>query len=347
MYNHGINGVFTNSPKRYETLSVRTRIISNQNILTVWDATREGNVLYRSMISLAFCVFCSGAPLFTWASDITVSDKAVIRQGLLEISRASGVTNTIEDRPSFPGRVYRDLKSAVSTGWDDFTHIHTAPARMKPVHLLWTGGILAVGGIIYAYDQDIYDALQRNRDNRFYKPVREAGEFFEPLGYMGFTNKFIFAALGIGCLLGNEWSVAVTSDLLESFIIASPVKNAVMYSVGREGPSQNLGPRSFEAGEGRSFYSGHSNAIMQLATIMSHHVDYRPFTVTAYGIVGIVLLQRVTSDSHWPSDVYFGALWGYLVSSSMLKHKRLQNVTVTPSSPWGGDNPGLTVAIKF
>ena len=89
-------------------------------------------MLYRFMISLAFCVFCSGAPLFTWASDITVSDKAVVRQGSLEICIASGVTTTIKDRPSFPGRVYRDLKGAVSSGWDDFTHIHTAPARMKP-----------------------------------------------------------------------------------------------------------------------------------------------------------------------------------------------------------------------
>ncbi|MFC1512409.1 phosphatase PAP2 family protein [Candidatus Latescibacterota bacterium] len=293
-------------------------------------------------------VFCFKAPLLAWAADTPVSDKDVVPQhASQEILRASGAEDTIEERPSFPSRVYRDLNGAVSTAWDDFTHFHSAPARMKPINLLWTGGLLAVGGIIYAYDQDIYDALQRNRDNRYYMPIREAGEFFEPLGYMGFTNKFIFATLGIGYLLDNEWSVAVTSDLLESFLIGSLVKNGVMVSAGRRGPSRDMGARSFKTGDGRSFYSGHSNAIMQFATIMSHHVDYRPFTITSYGIVGTVLLQRVTSDAHWPCDVYFGALWGYLVSSEMLKHKRLRNVTLTTASPWGGDSPGLTLAMRF
>ena len=293
-------------------------------------------------------MICSSAPFLSLAADSPVSEQDVILKLVSpEIIKAPSAAITKDDRPSFPGRVYRDLNGALTTAWDDFTHFYSAPARMKPVHLLWTGGLLAVGGIIFAYDQEIYDSIQRNRDSRYYKPIRKAGDFFEPLGYMGFTNKYIFATLGIGYLLDNEFAVSVSSDLLESFVIGTPGKNAVMFGAGRRGPMNDKGARSFKAGDGRSFFSGHSNAIMQLGTIMSHHVDYRPFTVTAYGIAGTVFLQRITSDHHWPCDVYFGALWGYLVSSEVLKHKRLRNVTVTPASPWGGDNPGLSVAIRF
>lgn len=235
----------------------------------------------------------------------------------------------------FGNRLLHDLHSALRTTASDIRHIYTTPARMELRHALWVGGILTVGGVLFAYDQELYDALKRNQSDRYYRPIRKAGEFFEPLGYMGFTNKYLFAALFLGYLAGSDPVVEVSSDILEHFLVASIGKNLMMNLAGRRGPMVEEGARSFDFGEGRSFPSGHSLAITQLATVLAHHIRYRPFQIAIYGTAGTVLLQRITSDHHWPSDVYGGALYGWLISRELLKRKENRRIRITPLSREG------------
>ena len=201
--------------------------------------------------------------------------------------------------------------------------------------------------MLFACDQEIYDALKRNEDNTYYRPVRDAGEFFEPLGYMGFTNKYLFAALIIGYVADIEPMVSISSDILEHFLVASVGKNLTMTVVGRKGPMVEEGPRSFRFNDGRSFPSGHSLTITQLATVLAHHIPYRPFQVAVYGMAGTVLLQRITSDHHWPSDVYGGALYGWIISHELLKRRENRRIKITPSTWDGRGGTGLTVSFGF
>ena len=241
----------------------------------------------------------------------------------------------------FGNRLLRDLHAAFRTTASDIKYIYTAPARMNRRHALWLGGILTVGGVLFAYDQELYDAIKRNQSDKYYRPIRKAGEFFEPLGYMGFTNKYIFAALFLGYLAGSDPVVEASSDILEHFLVASIGKNLMMNLAGRRGPTIEEGARSFDFGEGRSFPSGHSLAITQLATVLAHHIRYRPFQIAIYGMAGTVLLQRITSDHHWPSDVYGGALYGWLISRELLKRKEERRIRITPLNR-GGAGLGLS-----
>lgn len=239
--------------------------------------------------------------------------------------------------------VFEDLGHASTTTISDLGYVYGSPARITTKSALILGGMVAAWGILYAYDQEIHDALQRNKLERPYKPIHEAGEFFEPLGLQGAVNKYIIGALLLGYAARVEPVVTVSGDIIESFIVASPGKRLGNIVVGRRGPLNEQGARSFEFNEGRSFPSGHSVTIMAMMGVLTHHVDSAPFDVIAYAIAGTVLLQRITSDHHWPSDVWAGAIWGWFVSREMLRHRVGSNVEVGSIS--GGR--GLGVAFRF
>lgn len=251
------------------------------------------------------------------------------------------------EKKKFKDRLKSDLTCAAKKTYADFKYIYTAPTRITSKNLLYVGGILTIGGILFKYDQDIYNAIKRNQNHKYYKPIRETGEFFEPLGYMGFTNKYIFASLLVGYIIHYKPMVNISFDLLEHFLVASLGKNLLMISAGRKGPMIGKGPRSFKFNDGRSMPSGHSLAIMQMASVFSHHIDYLPFKIVAYGMAGSVLLQRITSDHHWPSDVYAGALFGYIVSHSIFRFNDETRLKVSPTTWNNGNAFGLVVRAKF
>lgn len=244
--------------------------------------------------------------------------------------------------------VLSDLGVMLKLTAKDFAHIYSAPTRINKRTALWTCGLLAAGGVLYSADQEIYDALQRNIDNKYYKPINQIGEFFEPMGYMGFTNKYMFAGLVLGYIARIEPLFNVSFELLESYFITTALgKNAVNIVVGRRGPGRHLGARSFEFNDGTSFPSGHSMNVMQVANILSHHIKYRPFTIVAYGAASSVLLQRITSDHHWPSDVYFGALFGWIASEELLRLNDARNIQLTPTSVAEGQGLGFILKYDF
>lgn len=241
----------------------------------------------------------------------------------------------------------RDLINAGNTTISDAAHIYSAPARITPRSALWLGGLLAAGGLIYAYDQEIYDTLKRNEFEQPYKPIREAGEFFEPVGFQGFTNQFIIGGFLVGYFTGFDPVVEATGDMLECLLVSAPAKNLTMIAVGREGPSQEKGPREFEFNEGRSFPSGHSLTIVQLASVLSHHVDSKPFSALVYTVAGTVLLQRITSESHWPSDVFAGATLGWFHSHAILNRASGRRLQVLPAPIDEGKGIGMIIRMKF
>ncbi len=242
-------------------------------------------------------------------------------------------------------KVVRDVGYAAKTIVIDMGYVYSAPVRITPRSALWTGGILAVGGLIYAYDQEIYDAMKDVEFDSWYRPVREVGEAFEPFGYMGFANKYYIGAFVLGYVTGIEPMVYISADILESYVVAGGLKNAATIAVGRRRPHEKLGPRSFKFNVGTSFPSGHASSIVQLAAVMSHHVDYLPFQAVMYGIAGAVCLQRVTSDNHWASDVYFGAVYGWLITRELLRRNSARRLRVVPVSFDGGNGVGLGVMV--
>ncbi|MBD3219221.1 MAG: phosphatase PAP2 family protein [candidate division Zixibacteria bacterium] len=141
--------------------------------------------------------------------------------------------------------------------------------------------------------------------------------------------------------------VQIPAEILESYYVAGLIKVAANRLLGRRRPNEELGPRYFELNGGSSFPSGHAANVSQVATILSRHIDFLPFTIAAYTAVGTVCVQRLTSESHWPSDVYFAVVYGWAVSNEIFRLNRERRLNLQPAA-LGADNiPGLMISFKF
>lgn len=246
-----------------------------------------------------------------------------------------------------PGRnVVRDVMQAVEDTASDFAYIYTAPLRLNPRSALWVGAFAAGFAALYASDREIYDAIKRNEFEDGYKPVRDTGEFFEPIGYQGFLNQFLIGGLILGYITDIDLLKQIPADILESFIITGVGKELANRLFGRRGPADGVGPRRFGYEGGRSLPSGHSLAISTVATVLAHHVRWLPFQIAAYGMAGTVLLQRMSSDHHWASDVYVGSVFGFVVTRAILDRKAGRALEVRPMVTPGG-TMGMGLQIQF
>ena len=64
-----------------------------------------------------------------------------------------------------------------------------------------------------------------------------------------------------------------------------------------------------------SFPSGHSAAAFAVATVFSHrYCQHRWVPWVAYGAASLISFSRVTTQSHFPSDVFLGAVLGYTMT---------------------------------
>ena len=64
-----------------------------------------------------------------------------------------------------------------------------------------------------------------------------------------------------------------------------------------------------------SFPSGHAAAAFAVATVFSHRYrQHRWVPWVAYGAASLISFSRVTTQSHFPSDVFLGAVLGYTMT---------------------------------
>jgi len=247
-------------------------------------------------------------------------------RSLLMGARADG-----QDVPHTENPIVKSYNSAADTILkttkfllDDAWYLISSPSRLDRKSAAWLGGILATFGVMYTYDQETLDAIHRSKDSPPYKAILKAGDFFEPAGLTKNTHSYYLAGYVVGYVLKWNRLQEMSLQLLESMIFEGCSRwRTFSRVIGRVRPSAGRGPRYFKFNGDLSFPSGHTSNIFQLATILSHHVDHWAFTVISYGIACTVGFQRLDVNSHWPSDVFFGAVYGIAISRAVIKmHER-------------------------
>jgi membrane-associated phospholipid phosphatase len=228
----------------------------------------------------------------------------------------------------------------------DLGHVLSSPARMNRRAALWTALVAGGAAVLYANDAELYEATQRAQGSALYDALAgDLGDFIEPVGNMGNTNAFYAAGWAAGHAFQVRGLKVIPFQILESHAISGGIRNLAELSVGRSRPSAGRGPRHFESGEGTSFPSGHASVAFELATILSHHARWHPVTVAAYGLATVMAVQRVDSDSHWPSDVFVAAITGHVIARAIVaRQDQRERGPRVGLAPWPG---GLKVAVAF
>ena len=107
---------------------------------------------------------------------------------------------------------------------------------------------------------------------------------------------------------------------LKTFAVNGVATRIFKYSFQRHRPEADVPPdaHAFEGPfhgitEHKSFFSGHASSAFALATVFSKAYGKKKKWVpwVAWPLASLVALSRVYDGSHWASDVFAGAAFGY------------------------------------
>lgn len=225
----------------------------------------------------------------------------------------------------------QNAKNYLSQSWSDIKYIYSSPARINWKSGLITAGLIGTGIVIYANDQVIYDAFQRNKKLEWFKPVDEATNIIQ---YAGLQEYLIPAGIVfhfVGRTLDYEPLSDLTFDMLEMFLVMAPSRIILVTTAGRERPLVGEGPYQYGFGQATSFFSGHSSTAFAFAGVLSHHVNNLPLTIFIHGVAAGVGVQRIKDRRHWPSDVFVGAIVGSVMTRAVLNRKESSRLNIYPS----------------
>lgn len=205
---------------------------------------------------------------------------------------------------------------SVSIGFQDFTHVISAPAR-------WHGrewgefGIVsgAVAGSAMLLDVPVRNFSQRNRSrlsNNIARDFKQFGSYYP----FAIEAGFYFG----GEIFRNENAKACGLDALSAGIISvGLIEQPVKWLIGRNRPYQNNGRYSFDPFTfDASFPSGHTTHAFMLATVISMHYPKTWVKVTGYSVATLVAFDRINDDIHFTSDVITGAVIGVVVGRAVV-----------------------------
>ncbi len=241
--------------------------------------------------------------------------------------------------------VASDLGDGISAVGADAYDVLTFPKLMDGGDWARFAGVLAVGGLLYSVDDDLYDGLVERQDQGWSEGLRDVGDFFEPVGLMKNTAPFYAGALAVGYVADWKPVQYIGQDLLVSHLLSTLTRIPVRELVGRARPTDGVGAYTYEPGEYKSFPSGHAASIVQVATVVSHHVDAWPVQAAVWGMAGTVLFQRVDAGTHWASDTWIGAAWGWGISKIVLSNADRGRGVVRPMMDGRTGMPGLSVPV--
>lgn len=210
----------------------------------------------------------------------------------------------------------------------------SAPLKWKTGEWLAAGGVLLVGGALYACDEDLRDVFQRNRS--------EAGDdvsfVFKQFGEGKYVFPLILATTLGGWLAGSEKTMDTGLLCLKSFIVAEGVTQGLKIATQRQRPGTELGREFWNEPElsfDRSFPSGHATMVWCLAPILADQYRETGWVgPTSYGIAALTSYSRLNDDRHWASDVFASAVIGYV--SARLVLGGTPRLEVSPAPDIGG-----------
>lgn len=232
-------------------------------------------------------------------------------------------TSGVESRGPF-GRLAGDMLTQL-----------TAVFHMSKESSMWVGAGVFLAGTLIATDQGTYNTIKRTRGNNSW--MRKISPYISNLGSW-YGVSVIGAFTGFGLLLHNQKALETSYLAAESFLTSGLWIRGLKALSGRERPSaRNI--FSHEAGgewwgplveftkrrNGRSvssfdaFPSGHTASAFSIATVIANQYSSNLIVpVISYSLASLVGIARIVDDTHWASDVFVGAIIGYLTSKEVM-----------------------------
>jgi len=252
----------------------------------------------------------------------------------------SAQSDSLTNHSSFNGKY-------LASYWHDTKSIVSQPAHWKGKQWATFAGIAGVGVLTYAFDQEIYDIVQKNKSR---SSENISKYFIEPWG-SGVYSLPLLAGLYIsGDKDSRHRQVALTG--LKAFLLTGGATYFFKYTFHRHRPSDDFppDPRRFEGPfplttNFTAFPSGHTSVAFAVASVLAYGYKDKPWIgITSYTIASLVGMSRIHDNKHWASDIVGGATLGTFIGISLCKIN-LKNVDVGPAAFYGGY--GMRIGYSF
>jgi membrane-associated phospholipid phosphatase len=242
-------------------------------------------------------------------------------------------TQSINDSSTFEYNFkpeYNPLKRLGNDLWIQLT----SPFRMNGNDFIWFGaGSLITAGLL-STDQSTYNYISKGKERT--KFFRKSSPVITKLGSSyGLISLAAFAGYSF---LFNDSKAKETSFLAaESFLTSGIWIISVKLLTGRERPSAHNTSGSNDGGKWSgsfayfrskpkksisffdAFPSGHTASAFSIATVIANQYNQTFFVpALCYTVASLVGISRIAESTHWTSDVFVGAVIGYLCASQIV-----------------------------
>lgn len=202
-----------------------------------------------------------------------------------------------------------ELKTFIQQLPADVWRLYSTRANFSSVEY----GGLASAGFFILWDQHLYHAL--------HKTVIGDSTGWDYISLLG--EPMLYGALGL-TLVVNEHQLG--KDLLYSVGMAGANTLLLKMTVGMARPYLNegikfIGPHL--TSDYAAFPSGHTATAFSAATVFSNY--YPEYAAWFWAGASLVGLSRIYQEKHWPSNVLFGGLLGYLSAKHVLETNQQLN----------------------
>jgi membrane-associated phospholipid phosphatase len=212
----------------------------------------------------------------------------------------------------------------------DGKYLFTRPAHMDGSGWMKLGIGVGVGAALYFVRTDVRDFADRHSG-------QVPTGFLYDVRYMARAATPVVAATGFwlaGAARDSAYDKETATLLLENAAYASMIAGAAQKILVTDRPRDGTGISFAGSGSGHSISGDATMAASLLAPIIDRHLlveeddsgpkrFWKRFGASAmYGAAGLVAAQRVHTDAHWITDVYFGYLNGLSVGRILVDSRR-------------------------
>jgi membrane-associated phospholipid phosphatase len=242
---------------------------------------------------------------------------------------------------------FQSSKGYIPSLYYNFGEQVTAPFKFKAKQWIVTGAAIGITATLIHFDNDIdlWARVQKQKHNWVNKSSPVITQFGNMYGISS------VAAIGLVSAAFKKQKGVETSLLAtQALITSSAWVQVIKHLTGREDPSASYiyskkaggqwwGPfaqydqdvpvyksvTSFDA-----FPSGHTAAAFSIATVFaSQYNNTKAIPIISYSMATLVGVSRLTEHAHWASDVFAGALIGYVCGKQVVN--RFNKIHQNPS----------------
>ena len=226
-----------------------------------------------------------------------------------------------------------------------------APLHFTTKQWIYTGVAASITAALIFADEDV-DEWARTQKQK-HQWVNKASPFITEFGSKYGVYSVIASGL-ISAAFKNEKGVQTSLLATQAMITSGLWTQLIKQLTGRERPKASYifshieggrwhGPfsRFFEGpADNRSgfsydaFPSGHTATAFSIATVFAtQYKDHKAVPVIFYSAATLVGISRLTEHEHWGSDVFAGALLGYLSGKQVIRqYKKTHMNSLSPLS---------------